>query len=235
MNVGSNIKRQELNIDVDTIAAAMKDVLEGRPTRLTEQEVRATFTQLQAAMAAKAQAERETNRIKGEEYLAKNAKLDGVKTLPSGLQYKVLKDGSGEMPATNDTVTVSYTGKLIDGTQFDQNEHFTTPVTGRTIKGWSEILPLMKVGSKWEVVIPSNLGYGPRGNGPKIGPNSVLIFEMELLSVTPKPPTPAAAVPAPPVSTGTPVVSGQIIKVPSAEELKKGAKIEVITNVPPGQ
>ncbi len=256
MSVANSIKHQELTVDVDTIATAMKDVLSAKPTRLTTQEMGETLKQLNEALKAKAMAVREEqklkmekeaaeNKIKGGEFLAGNAKLDGVKSLPNGLQYKVIKDGAGPMPKSDDTVTVSYKGKLIDGTQFDQNEHFTTPVTGRTIKGWLEILPMMKVGSKWEVFIPPDLGYGAQGAGQRIPPNSVLIFEMELLSVVQgaaKPPgltaipsTPPAAKPAPPVSSGTPVVSGQIIKVPSAEELKKGAKIEVITNVPPSQ
>jgi FKBP-type peptidyl-prolyl cis-trans isomerase FklB len=240
-------------VDIDTIATAMKDVIAGRPTRMTDDEVKATMRDFQGAMRAKMTADREKeaaeNKAKGDEFLAKNSKADGVKTLPNGLQYKVLTDGDGPMPKTNDTVTVSYKGSLIDGTVFDHNDHFTTPVTGRTVKGWSEILPLMKTGSKWEVTIPPELGYGPRGFPPKIGPNSVLIFEMNLLSIAPpptntpaKPASPAArpgtaglgsnSIPPSPPATSTPVVSGQIIKVPSAEGLKKGEKIEVITNAP---
>jgi hypothetical protein len=203
---------------------------------------------MRAKMTAEREKQMNENKVKGEEYLAKNAKAPGVTVLTNGLQYKVLKEGTGDMPKLTNTVTVSYKGSLIDGTVFDQNEHFTTPVKGKTIKGWSEILPLMKTGSKWEVTVPSDLGYGARGFQPKIGPNSVLVFEMELLSIAPPPaappatpPTNAAAVQAPhsvppaPPGTTTPVVSGQIIKVPSAEELKKGAKIEVITNVPNAQ
>ena len=253
MYTGSNFKRDKIDVDIDTIATAMKDVLGGNPTRMTDDEVKTTMQQFQGAMRAKMTAEREKeaaeNKAKGEEFLAKNAKADGVKALPNGLQYKVITEGDGPMPKSNDTVTVSYKGSLIDGTVFDHNDHFTTPVTGRTVKGWSEVLPLMKTGSKWEVTIPPELGYGPRGFPPKIGPNSVLIFEMSLLSIAPpptnapvKPFAPAAgpgtaahgsnSVPPSPPAISTPVVSGQIIKVPSAEELKKGAKIEVITNVP---
>jgi hypothetical protein len=153
------------------------------------------------------------------------------------------------MPKPTDTVTVAYKGKLVDGTVFDQNEHLTKPLAG-VIKGWSAILPMMKTGSKWEVAIPSELAYGPRGFAPKIGPNSALIFDMELLSIsppgpaaspansTPLPPSafaPHPGPPAPPGTTTTAVTGSQIIKVPSAEELKKGAKIEVITNAPSGQ
>jgi FKBP-type peptidyl-prolyl cis-trans isomerase FklB len=241
-NIASSVKRDQLDVDVDTIATAMKDVIAGRPTRLSEKEVKDTMTQFQGAMRAKMAADREKQmseaKAKGEEYLTKNGKDPAVKTLPNGLQYKVLKEGTGDMPKPTDSVTVAYKGSLVDGTVFDQKDVFPTAVTGRTIKGWSEILPLMKTGSKWEVVIPPDLGYGPRGMPPKIGPNAVLIFEMELLSITaPTPPlSPATGShppsPLTPTATTTPVVSGQIIKVPSADELKKGAKIEVITNVP---
>jgi FKBP-type peptidyl-prolyl cis-trans isomerase len=243
-NIAGSIKKDELDVDVDTIATAMKDVLASRPTRFNDKEVKEIMTQFQGAMRAKMAADREKKmsegKAKGEEYLAKNAKDPAVKTLPNGLQYKILKEGTGDMPKSTDSVVVGYKGSLIDGTVFDQNEHFPTPVTGKTIKGWSEILPLMKTGSKWEVVIPSDLGYGVRGN-QKIPPNSVLIFEMELLSITAPPPAsapaagPHAGLTPSPTTTTTPVVSGQIIKVPSAEELKKGAKIEVITNAPNNQ
>jgi FKBP-type peptidyl-prolyl cis-trans isomerase FklB len=247
--IAGSIKKDQLDVDVDTIAAAMKDVLAGRTTRFSDKEVKDIMTQFNGAMRAKMAADREKQmneaKLKGEEYLASNAKDPAVKTLPNGLQYKVLKEGTGDMPKPTDSVVVAYKGRLVDGTIFDQNEHFPTPVTGRTIKGWSEILPLMKTGSKWEVVIPSDLGYGARGN-QKIPPNSVLIFEMELLSISAPPPAlatpPSAAVkphpglpPTPTVAAATNVVSGQIIKVPSADELKKGAKIEVITNVPNNQ
>jgi FKBP-type peptidyl-prolyl cis-trans isomerase len=238
MNIASSFKSRGLEVDVDTLATAIKDVLGGKPTRFTDAEVRATLDQYMKASRAKMMAEQEAERQKGLDFLAKNAKADGVKSLTNGLEYKVIKEGAGPMPASNDIVTVSYKGTLIDGTTFDENTNFTTPIVGRTIKGWSEILPLMKVGSEWEVTVPSNLGYGPRGRPPKIGPNAVLIFDMTLLSNAPAPPPPhpaatAGGPPAPPAgTTSTPVVSGQIIKVPSAEELKKGAKIEVITNVP---
>jgi FKBP-type peptidyl-prolyl cis-trans isomerase len=248
MSVGNSIKKQELTVDIDTVAAAMKDVLSGRPTRFTDAEFSEIQRQLGGALRAKMMAQRQAeqakmekegaeNKVKGEAFLAQNAAQPGVKSLTNGLQYKVITEGTGAMPGPKDTVTVSYKGSLIDGKVFDQNDKFTTAVTGRPIKGWSEILPLMKVGSKWQVVIPSDLGYGQRGSPPKIAPNAVLVFDMELLSDTPPAVAPtitpmASAPPMPPSST--PVVSGQIIKVPSAEELKNGAKIEVITNVPAG-
>jgi FKBP-type peptidyl-prolyl cis-trans isomerase len=237
-NIASSIKRSKFDVDVDTVATAMKDVFADRPARLNEQEVKDIMHQLSQALPAKLAAE---NKSKGDEFLAKNAKDPAVKTLPNGLQYKILKDGTGDMPKSSDSVVVSYKGSLVDGTVFDHNDHFPTPVTGRTIKGWSEILPLMKTGTKWQVVIPPELGYGARGFPPKIGPESVLIFDMELLSIAPPstnsvpapgPAPHASAPPGPAATNNTPVVSGQIIKVPSADELKKGAKIEVITNVP---
>jgi FKBP-type peptidyl-prolyl cis-trans isomerase FklB len=253
-NIAGSIKRESFEVDVDTVATAMKDVLGGRPTRLNETEVKQIMTQFQQAMRAKQSAEHEKtlaeNKAKGDEYMAQNAKAVGVTTLPNGIQYKVLKEGTGDMPKTNESVTVAYKGHLIDGTVFDQNEHFNTPVTGRTIKGWSAILPMMKTGSKWEITIPPDMAYAARGFPPKIGPNCTLVFEMELLAIAPpsSPPTSAkpgspplaqtpitGPVPPSPPGAATPVVSGQIIKVPSAEDLKKGAKIEVITNVPSAQ
>jgi FKBP-type peptidyl-prolyl cis-trans isomerase len=254
-NIAGSVKKDELDIDIDTLATAMKDVLGGKPTRYNEKEVKEIMSQFQGALRAKMSAEREKQvaeaKAKGDEFLAKNGKDPAVKTLPNGIQYKVLVDGTGAMPKPTDSVTVSYKGRLVDGNIFDQNTNFTTAVTGRTIKGWSEVLPLMKTGSKWEVVIPSELGYGARGMPPKIPASSVLIFEMELLSISSPPPPstnhpvpppagphaglpPNGAPPTPPTANSTPVVSGQIIKVPSAEDLKKGAKIEVITNVPAG-
>jgi FKBP-type peptidyl-prolyl cis-trans isomerase len=232
----------------------MKDAFAGKPLRMTQPQVQHVMMQFKLAMSAKMQAERERavaeNKAKNQEFLAKNAKDPAVKTLTNGMQYKVLKEGTGPMPKPSDTVTVSYKGSLIDGTVFDEKDRLTTRVTGQTIQGWSEILPLMKTGSKWEVVIPPELAYGsrggprpPGGSPPKIGPDAVLVFDMELLSIaTPAPaahgatPGPRAAATVTPATTAaTPVVSGQIIKVPSAEEMKKGAKIEVITNVPASQ
>lgn len=239
MNIGNGLKHQELNVDVDTLATALKDVLGGKPTRLSDKEAGEVLNQLRAAMQAKQRAQAEEAKAKGEAFLLQFARGAGVTTLTNGLEYKVIKEGNGAMPTENDSVTVAYRGTLSDGTEFDSTNNFTTPVKGRIIQGWQKILPLMKVGSKWQVAIPSALGYGPRGMPPKIPGNSVLLFDLELKSITAGPPAlppistapPAASKPAAPASN-TPVVSGQIIKVPSADELKKGAKIEVIN---PGQ
>jgi FKBP-type peptidyl-prolyl cis-trans isomerase len=251
----NQVKHDHLDLDVETVVTAMKDVLNGNPPHMTEEEVKETITQLQKALPTYIG---NLNKAKGEEYMAQNAKAPGVTTLTNGLQYKVLKEGTGPMPTSSDSVVVNYKGTLIDGTVFDQRDGFTNKVTGQTIKGWSQILPLMKTGSKWQVTIPPDLAYGARGP-QKIGANATLVFDMELVSILPpapaplitntpkaaaQQPTPVAPVavktpasgsnlPPPIPGTGsTPVVSGQIIKVPSAEELKKGAKIEVITNAP---
>ena len=238
-NITNSIKHGEINLDTNTVLEAIKDVITGKPTRLSEKELTDVMNQLRAAMQAKQAAEAEQAKVKSEAFLAQFAKAPGVRTLTNGLEYKVIKEGDGAMPKENDTVTVAYRGTLSDGTEFDHNDNFKTPVKGRTIQGWQKILPMMKVGSKWQVAIPSSLGYGPRGMPPKIPGNSVLVFDMELKSITPAAPTlppvssapPAVSKPAAP-APNSPVVSGEIIKVPSADEMKKGAKIEVIK---PGQ
>jgi FKBP-type peptidyl-prolyl cis-trans isomerase FklB len=258
-NIRSTVKRQDIDVNMDTIIQGMKDALTGQPLKLTEKEVSELLRHdLQTYLTARRQAEvrkldamAPQSKKQGEEFLARNATADGVKVLPDGLQYKVVKEGSGETPTSNDVAQVSYTGTLIDGTEFDKNEDFSTPL-GRVIKGWQEALSMMKVGSKWRIFVPAALAYGERAQPPKIAPNSALIFDMELLGVKHMPSRPAF----PPQSmhpTTTPtfnntamasrsttngaVVSGQIIRVPSADELKKGAKIEVIdpsaTNAPP--
>lgn len=233
-NITNQLKRGGVEVDTNIVLKALTDLVTGKPTEMTETEQRGVLTQLRQALQAKQRAEAEENKAKGDAYLAKFAKEPGVVTLTNGLEYKVIKDGTGPMPKETESVVMGYKGTLIDGTEFDHNESFSTPVKGRTIRGWQEILPLMKQGSEWQVVIPPNLAYGPRGNG-KIPGNSVLIFDMELKSITPAGPTlppmnagkpTASATPA--NGSSTPVVSGEIIKVPSAEELKKGAKIEVI-------
>jgi len=234
-NIANGIKRGELNVDTNTVLDAIKDVLTGKPTRLTQAELTEVMNQLRAAIQAKQNAEAEQTKARSEAFLLQFARGAGVTTLSNGLEYKVIKEGDGAMPKENDTVTVAYRGTLSDGTEFDHNDNFTTPVRGRTIQGWQKILPLMKVGSKWQVAIPSSLGYGPRGMPPKIPANSALVFDLELKSITPKAPTlppitgaPSASARQAAVAQTTPVVSGEIIKVPSADDLKKGAKIEVI-------
>ncbi len=190
MNIGNNLKKQSIDVNPDALVSGIKDAFSGGKALMTEQEVNDTLMAFQKEMTAK-QAERlkelvEKNKKEGEAFLADNKKKEGVITLPSGLQYKIIKEGTGETPKLTDTVTTNYRGTLIDGTEFDSSyrreQPATFPVKG-VIAGWTEALQLMKVGSKWQVFIPSNLAYGERGAGRDIGPNATLIFEVELLSI----------------------------------------------------
>jgi FKBP-type peptidyl-prolyl cis-trans isomerase FklB len=189
-DIGNMLSRQPVDIDVDSFLKGASDVLNKKKLLLTDQELRDILTGLQKDMMAK-QEERmktmgEKNKKDGAAFLAENKKKEGVKTLPSGLQYKVIKEGTGKVPKATDTVTTNYRGTLIDGTEFDSSykrgQPATFPVNG-VIKGWTEALQLMKTGSKWQLFVPSDLAYGDKGAGPQIGPNAVLIFEVELLSV----------------------------------------------------
>jgi FKBP-type peptidyl-prolyl cis-trans isomerase FklB len=190
MNLGRDFSVGEIDIDVDVLAQGIKDVLAGGQTLITEDEAQTTLMAFQQEMAAK-QATRikelaTTNKQAGETFLAENNKKEEVVTLPSGLQYKVIVEGTGKIPSKEDTVTVNYRGTLIDGQEFDSSikrgEPATFPVGG-VIPGWTEALQLMSEGSKWELYIPAALAYGERGAGPVIAPNSMLIFEVELLSI----------------------------------------------------
>jgi FKBP-type peptidyl-prolyl cis-trans isomerase FklB len=186
---GSNLKRQEVDVDTKALAAGLMDSLAGK-TVLTEAEMRETLNSFQKEMMEKMQAKQkvagEKNIKDGEAFQAANAKKEGVKVLPSGLQYKVLKSGSGPTPKATDTVKVHYHGTLPDGTVFDSSVERGDPATfqvNAVISGWTEALQLMKVGDKWQLVIPAKLAYGERGPGGKIGPNSTLIFDVELLGI----------------------------------------------------
>jgi len=190
VDMGNRLKSNALDIDSDSLTQGLKDALSGGKLLLTEQEMKETLAGLQKELMEK-QAERtkqiaEKNKKEGEVFLAENKKKEGVKTLPSGLQYKVIKEGTGKTPKAEDTVVTNYRGTLTDGTEFDSSykrgQPATFPVKG-VIPGWTEALQLMKEGSKWELFIPSSLAYGERGAGNAIGPNATLIFEIELISV----------------------------------------------------
>ncbi|HPY30095.1 MAG TPA: FKBP-type peptidyl-prolyl cis-trans isomerase [Verrucomicrobiota bacterium] len=195
-NIGGNLKRQVADLDLDAkmLAAGVADALAGK-SALSETEIEEALGAFQKEMQDKAQArqkaEGEANARKGEAFLAANAKKDGVKTTASGLQYKVLKTGTGKSPKATDIVKVHYHGTLIDGTVFDSSvqrgEPVSFPVEG-VIPGWVEALQLMKEGDKWQLVIPAKLAYGEQGAGGPIGPNSTLIFEVELLAIESNPP-----------------------------------------------
>jgi FKBP-type peptidyl-prolyl cis-trans isomerase FklB len=168
----------------------LKDAMAGGKTLMTEDEMKTALQQLRDDVTkeqqAKAHVAGEAKRKEGEAFCATNKTKEGVKVLPDGLQYRVLKEGSGAKPTANDTVTVNYRGTLISGKEFDSSYKRGQPATfpvGGVIKGWTEALQLMMVGSKWQLVIPSDLAYGDRGAGPDIGPGETLIFEVELLSI----------------------------------------------------
>jgi FKBP-type peptidyl-prolyl cis-trans isomerase FklB len=185
-DMATNLKKQGIDIEAASFTQGLKDVLEGKPSTLSQTEVQQTMMQLQQEMSQKQGASAEENQKEGEAFLAENKNKEGVKTLPSGMQYQVLQEGSGKSPSASDQVTTHYHGTLIDGTVFDssydRNQPATFPVNG-VIAGWTEALQLMKEGAKWRLFIPSNLAYGSQGAGDVIGPNATLIFDVELISV----------------------------------------------------
>lgn len=196
-NMVKSLQMQGIEVDIAAIQKGIGDGIADKKPLLTEDQMRDIITALQKEMQGKQQemmakqqeaskAQGEKNKKEGEKYLAENKKNKGVKTTASGLQYSVMTEGKGNTPKAADTVTVHYKGTLIDGTEFDSSfkrgEPATFPVNG-VIKGWTEALQLMKQGSKWMLYVPSSLAYGERGAGPMIGPNSTLIFEVELLSI----------------------------------------------------
>ena len=187
LNIGLNLKKQNVSINPDTFVLGLKDALAGKP-QMTDEQVKETMTAFEKEMIDKQKAAGVKNGADGEKFLAENKKKEGVKTTASGLQYKVVKEGTGAQPKEKDTVMANYRGTLIDGTEFDSSytrgQPATFPVSG-VIKGWTEALQMMKVGSKYQLFIPANLAYGERAMGPDIGPNSTLIFEVELLDVKP--------------------------------------------------
>src|SRR3982751_6854182 len=207
MQIGFNLGRQKVDVNPDVLAAGIKDAIGGKP-QLTPEQVKDIMAQFEKDMEQKQKQLGEKNKTEGAKYLEENKKKPGVKTTASGLQYKVIKEGAGAQPKATDMVTVNYRGTLIDGTEFDSSykrgQPATFPVNG-VIKGWTEALQLMKQGSKYQLFIPSNLAYGERSVSPELGPNSTLIFDVELQDVKP-PPTPAPQgasqgspkVPAPP-------------------------------------
>jgi FKBP-type peptidyl-prolyl cis-trans isomerase FklB len=206
MNLGANLHRQSVPVDPAILARGLKDALAGGKTLLTEDEARAALKQTQddlhKVQHEKMQEAGSANKKEGDAFLAANKGKDGVVTLPSGMQYKIITVGTGPKPAATDSVVCNYRGTLIDGKEFDSSykrgQPATFPVTG-VIPGWTEALQLMPVGSKWQLFIPGKLAYGDRGAGADIGPGATLIFEVELMSIQPKTADkiPDAAAPAP--------------------------------------
>jgi FKBP-type peptidyl-prolyl cis-trans isomerase FklB len=198
MNIGSglgaNLKKQSVEFDPNLVAQGLKDSMAGAKTRLTDDEAKAVLTEVQNEVSKQRQEKMEqaaaTNKTEGEAFLAANKSKEGVVTLPSGMQYKILTAGTGPKPAATDSVVCNYRGTLVNGTEFDSSYKRGQPATfgvGKVIKGWTEALQLMPVGSKWQLFIPSGLAYGERGE-PRGGiePNATLIFEVELLSIQDK-------------------------------------------------
>ena len=190
MNLGLGLHRQGMTLDPALVARGMKDAMTGGKTAMTEDEARAALTKLrtdvQQKMEAKSKEEGSANRKEGEAFLASNKSKEGVQTLPDGLEYKILKAGDGPKPAATDSVTCNYRGTLLNGKEFDSSYKRGQPATfplGGVIKGWTEALQMMPVGSKWELYIPPDLAYGDHPPGADIPPGSTLIFEVELLSI----------------------------------------------------
>jgi FKBP-type peptidyl-prolyl cis-trans isomerase FklB len=193
LNIGKDFKTQDVDIDTAALLAGVRDGIAGSAPRLNEEQMKAEIKSFREGMVAKQEAKQksvaEKNKKEGAEFLAKNAKEAGVTVTKSGLQYKVLKEGTGAIPKKESVVSVHYRGTLIDGTVFDSSydrkEPLTLPVGG-VIPGWTEALTMMKEGSKWQLYIPAELGYGEEGAPPVIGPHATLLFEVELLSAAAK-------------------------------------------------
>jgi FKBP-type peptidyl-prolyl cis-trans isomerase FklB len=202
LNVGKSLHRDDIDVDPKIVLQGLQDAMAGGAVLLTDDEIKTVMTDLQTQVRKqqeeKRQALAETNKKDGAAFLAANATKPGVVTLPSGLQYKILTPGTGPKPTATDSVVCNYRGTLLDNTEFDSSykrgQPATFPVTG-VIKGWTEALQLMPVGSKWQLFIPPDLAYGERAQGP-IGPNATLVFEVELMSIQPKTPPAPPATPA---------------------------------------
>jgi FKBP-type peptidyl-prolyl cis-trans isomerase FklB len=196
LNIGLNFRKQKMDLNPDALVLGVKDALANR-AQMTPEQVKETMTAFEKEMMEKQKTAGEKNKADGEKFLAENKSKEGIKTTPSGLQFKVLKEGTGPSPKETDTVTVNYRGTLIDGTEFDSSykrgEPATFPLNG-VIKGWTEGVQLIKKGGKTQLFIPAALAYGERAMPPDIGASSTLIFEIELMDVKPGA---AAASPSP--------------------------------------
>ena len=192
LDIGGTLKRQMIDVNEEVLNRGLQDGLKGEKPLLTDEQTKEVMQAFQKEMLAKQEAVKKEagakNSAAGKKFLDENKAKEGVKTTSSGLQYKVEKDGSGPRPSATDTVKVNYKGTTIDGKEFDSSYKRGEPATfpvNRVIKGWTEALQLMKVGSKYQLFIPADLAYGERGAGSDIGPNSTLIFDVELLGIEP--------------------------------------------------
>ncbi len=213
MNIGKQMHQQSIDVDPAILLRGLKDGIAGGKTLMTDEEAKAALMALQQEVKKKqeeiAKAQGETNKKEGDAFLAQNKAKEGIVTTPSGLQYKILQEGTGPKPKPTDTVVCNYRGTLLNGKEFDSSykrgQPATFPVT-QVIKGWTEALQLMPVGSKWQLFLPPDLAYGERSAGPDITPNSTLVFEVELMSIKPpaEKPVPKPALEQP---GGKPVVN----------------------------
>ena len=190
MDIGKNLKNQKIEVVPEILAQGIRDILDSNETLLNEEQAAEVIATLQKQLMAKheemMQKQKDVNKKAGDDFLNENKKKEGVVTLASGLQYKIIKMGTGPKPKATDKVTVHYRGTLIDGTEFDNSYTRGEPATfgvNQVIKGWTEALQLMPVGSKWIIYLPPDLAYGEQGAGQVIEPNSTLIFEVELISI----------------------------------------------------
>jgi FKBP-type peptidyl-prolyl cis-trans isomerase FklB len=193
LNIGAGLKRDAITVDPALVARGVRDATSGATPLLSEEQMRAVLVRLQADVQAKREEKAahaaETNKTEGAAFLKANAAKAGITTLPNGLQYEVLTAGTGPKPKAEDVVLCNYRGTLLDGTEFDSSYKRGAPDSfpvGGVIKGWTEALQRMPVGSKWRIYVPADLGYGEKGAGADIGPNAVLIFDIELISIQPK-------------------------------------------------
>jgi FKBP-type peptidyl-prolyl cis-trans isomerase FklB len=218
LNIGTSFKQNNLEFDAEAFVRGVQEAIAGKVSLTPQEQKDAYMAYLQAQKSKLG----EKNKADGEAFLAANKSKPGVKTFESGLQYKILTEGSGESPKPDDICVVKYRGTLIDGTEFDSSakapDGAATFSPNRVIPGWTEALTKMKPGAKWQLFIPAQLAYGENPRGGNIGPNSTLLFDVELVSFTNPPPPPPPLAP----------LTSDIIKVPSLEEMKKGAKIETI-------
>jgi len=190
LNVGRSLQKDSVDVDPTILEQGLRDALSGGKTLMTDEDARTAIVAIQTELRKKQEETMkqagEVNKKQGDAFLAANKTKEGVVTLPSGLQYKILKEGSGPKPTASDSVVCNYRGTLIDGTEFDSSYKRGQPATfpvDKVIQGWTEALQLMPVGSKWQLFIPPDMAYGARGPSPTIGVNSTLIFEIELLSI----------------------------------------------------
>jgi FKBP-type peptidyl-prolyl cis-trans isomerase FklB len=228
MYYGHLLKSHGANVESDVFIRGFKDAQSGGPLLMTPQEMQQTLMEFQKSLIAEQQHKRELlaaeNKKQGDEFLAENKKKPGVHVLPDGVQYKIITEGKGKRPGTNDVVLVNYRGTFLDGTVFDSTpgSPVEEALTATKIQGLRDTLPKMKTGSVWEIVIPSDLAYGTNGLGSQIPPNATLVYTLQLVSFGPPGSSPMAAITNPPLTS-------DIIAVPSAAEMKKGKQPYTLT------